>query len=123
LITVERLINSPEKGSSSDELKIHVPKSLKVKLVALNPSTAIKTNTELKNKERKIVSVIPFAELKCSNLQEVYRISKSFVKDLEEAQIKSEIRNYCKWKLEKFYAGSTFDFQDILEIYDNIVFV
>ena len=41
----------------------------------------------------------------------------------EEAQIKSEIRNYCKWKLEKFYAESTFDFQDILEIYDNIIFV
>ncbi len=89
MIALERLNNSLEKGSSKDELKIHVPKSLKAKLVALTPNVENKTPTEIKNKEKKIVTVIPFAELKCTNLQEVYRISKSFVKDLEVAQIKS----------------------------------
>jgi hypothetical protein len=89
LIALERINNSHERSSQNDELKIHVPKSLRAKLVALNVTTETKVNVEAKIKEKKNTGIIPFAELKCSNLQEVYRISKSFVKDLEAEGIKS----------------------------------
>lgn len=92
MVAIERLNYSYEKRPSVDELKIHVPKSLKAKLVALTTSHEFKVNIEQKKiekKEKKTPSVIPFAELKCTNLQEVYRISKSFVKDIDTENIKS----------------------------------
>lgn len=89
MIELERVSYSHEKSSSKDELRIHVPKSLKAKLVALNNPIETKLVPDHKAKEKRAVSVIPFAELKCSNLQEVYRVSKSFVKDLEKDNIKN----------------------------------
>lgn len=88
MIALEKGINMNGSSSVDTELKIHVPKSLKAKLVALQ-SPSLTENKKVTEKFKREVSVIPFAELKCNNLQEVYRVTKSFVKDVENENKKN----------------------------------
>ena len=41
----------------------------------------------------------------------------------DKDQIRSEIRGYCRRPLESYLADKDFQIDDILEIYDNLIFI